>query len=101
MYPDVVELSSSLTQLVQFANEYRVLKETLTTMPLKLKHSIMVPLGSKAFVPGHIVRTNEVKVGLGGQYFVDRSCAQAVHITDRRIEFLEKEVRRPSIYQYR
>ena len=42
-----------------------------------MRHKIMVPLGSMAFMPGELVHTNEVVVLLGDNYFAERSATQA------------------------
>lgn len=65
--------------------EYEQLKDTLTTLPHKTRHSIMVPVGKKAFFPGELVHTNELMVLLGDNYFAERSAVQAAEIVDRRV----------------
>jgi len=42
-------------------------------------------MGSKAFVPGHLVHTNEVTVFLGDQYFLQCTASHAVDIVNRRL----------------
>jgi hypothetical protein len=44
----------------------------------------MVPFGTKAFMPGELVHTNEVMVLLGENYFAERSAKQANEIANRR-----------------
>lgn len=44
-----------------------------------------VPIGSKAFMPGKLVHTNEVLVLLGDNWFAERSAKQACEIIDRRL----------------
>ncbi|XP_076040181.1 unconventional prefoldin RPB5 interactor isoform X2 [Oratosquilla oratoria] len=46
----------------------------------------MVPIGKRAFMPGHLVHTNEVLVLLGDNWFAERSAKQAVEIVGRRIK---------------
>lgn len=45
---------------------------------------IMVPLGSKALIPGKIVHTNEVTVCHGSGVFSDCSHLQAIEIIQHR-----------------
>lgn len=45
-----------------------------------------VPFGELAFMPGQLVHTNEVRVLLGEDWFVDRSASQAADIATRRIK---------------
>lgn len=50
----------------------------------------MVPLGSKAFMPGLLVHTNEVMVLLGDNYFAERSAKQTSDIVRRRLLVIEE-----------
>lgn len=45
----------------------------------------MVPLTSKAFMPGQLVHTNEILVLLGENYFLETSAAKAAQLADRRL----------------
>ncbi len=67
-------------------DEYLKLKETLVTLPDEVSRPAMVPIvGKLAFMPGRLVRTNEVMVLLGDDWFAVRSAKQAAEIADRRI----------------
>ena len=46
---------------------------------------VMVPLTSKAFMPGELVHTNEILVLLGENYFLETSAAKAAQLADRRL----------------
>ena len=65
--------------------EYVKLKSVLSTLNDKTTHKTMVPLGSKAYMEGTLVHTNEIMVLLGDNYFAERSTSQASEICDRRI----------------
>ena len=41
--------------------DYEELKRLLIDLPKKVEHAIMVPFGSMAFFPGHLVHTNEAR----------------------------------------
>lgn len=41
------------------------LSQLLKELPRKLEHEVMIPLGSYAFIPGQVTRTNEVLVERG------------------------------------
>ena len=45
----------------------------------------MVPLTSKAFMPGQLVHTNEILVLLGENYFLETSATKAAQLADRRL----------------
>ena len=47
---------------------------------------IQVPFGKFAFMPGHLVHTNEILVLLGDNWFCERSAKQASEIAERRIK---------------
>uniref|UniRef100_A0A182JNY6 Uncharacterized protein n=1 Tax=Anopheles christyi TaxID=43041 RepID=A0A182JNY6_9DIPT len=63
---------------------------------------IMIPMGSKAFVPGQLYHTGEVMVSHGCGYFSECSVEQAQSIADRRIlladELLQKYERERTLY---
>ena len=65
--------------------EYTSLKSVLSTLNDKTSHRTMVPLGSKAYMEGTLIHTNEIMVLLGDNWFAERSTSQASEICDRRI----------------
>ena len=65
--------------------EYQKLKSVLSKLNDKTHHRTMVPLGSKAYMEGNLVHTNEIMVLLGDNWFAERSTSQASEICDRRI----------------
>ncbi|XP_076340512.1 uncharacterized protein LOC143241002 [Tachypleus tridentatus] len=79
-----------IEQWEKFKNDYESLKERLTTLPDVISYEIMVPFGPQAFIPGSLVHTNQVKVLLGDNWFVERSAKQASEIAGRRIKQCEK-----------
>ncbi len=68
------------------------LKTRLETLPHELKYDVMVPISTKAFMPGKLVSTNEILVLLGDNWFVERSAKQAAEIIDRRIASIDTHV---------
>ncbi|KAI9221602.1 hypothetical protein BC828DRAFT_404780 [Blastocladiella britannica] len=83
---------ATLDQWTGFRADYSALHATLTTLPAKVRHPVVVPLGPLAFMPGHLVHTNEITVLLGDNWFVERSAAQAAAIVERRIEFVDQKL---------
>ena len=57
------------------------------------RHDIMVPIGPLAFMPGHLIHTNEITVLLGESYFAERSAEQASGIISRRKDFIQKLIK--------
>ena len=72
--------------------EYLKLKSVLSTLNDKTHHKTMVPLGSKAYMEGTLVHTNEIMVLLGDNWFAERSTAQASEICDRRISKCDEKI---------
>ncbi len=70
--------------------DYRKLRETLSTLPDQTTRPALVPLGKKAFMPGRLVHTNEVLVLLGDNWFAERSARQAAEMVDRRVQRCDK-----------
>ena len=72
--------------------EYEELQSTLRTLPERVEHEVMVPLGKLALFPGQLRHTNEIMVLLGDNYFALRSASQAAAITERRAEALRPQI---------
>ncbi|XP_078607139.1 uncharacterized protein LOC144879498 isoform X2 [Branchiostoma floridae x Branchiostoma japonicum] len=73
-----------IKQWKKFKSDYNAVQDRLRTLPDRITYDIMVPYGSLAFMPGHLVHTNEVLVLLGDNWFVERSAKQACEIIERR-----------------
>lgn len=72
----------SIQQVIeQYENQIKLFKE----LPTTLKKSVLVPIGTKGFLRGQIVHTNEVfhKVGCG--YVIKRTAKQAIDYCDRML----------------
>lgn len=59
--------------------------DKLETITDKTTHEVMVPFTKKAFMPGHLVHTNEILVLLGDNWFVERSAKQARFVMTYRV----------------
>ena len=66
--------------------DYEDVKSTLTSLPDKVRHEVMVPLGPLAFMPGSLRHTNEITALLGENYYAEVSAKQACGIVERRQE---------------
>eukprot|EP00092_Neocalanus_flemingeri_P037262 GFUD01040583.1.p1 GENE.GFUD01040583.1~~GFUD01040583.1.p1 ORF type:complete len:386 (+),score=119.07 GFUD01040583.1:38-1195(+) len=69
---------------------YSKLKDKLETLSDTMRHQVMVPFTSKAFMPGQLVHTNEILVLLGDNWFVETSAKNAAEIAERRITECDK-----------
>ena len=81
----ISEVDQQIAKWTQFHNDYRHLHERLSTLPDRLTYDCTVPFGKLAFIPGRVVHSNEILVLLGENYFVERSCKQAIDIVNRRL----------------
>ena len=86
-------------QMLEHREEYARVRGRLEGLSDLMTHKVMVPVTSKAFMPGTLVHTNEVLVLLGDNWFIQTSAKKATEIADRRIkrcddilENLEKEL---------
>ena len=86
-------------QMLEHRAEYARVRGRLEGLSDHMTHKVMVPMTSKAFMPGTLVHTNEVLVLLGDNWFIQTSAKKATEIADRRIkkcdeilENLEKEL---------
>ncbi|XP_039552326.1 unconventional prefoldin RPB5 interactor 1 [Passer montanus] len=71
-------------------SDYEALQERLQTLPDKLSYDVMVPFGPLAFMPGKLVRTNEITVLLGDNWFSKCSAKQAIELVEHRKKHVRK-----------
>ncbi|KAJ3361059.1 uri1, prefoldin-like chaperone [Allomyces arbusculus] len=86
------ETDRAVHQWTRLQADYRDLHTTLSTLPDKVSHPVMVPFGPLAFMPGKLVHTNEVMVMLGDNWFAERSARQAVGVVERRLKVVDGEL---------
>ncbi|XP_042232949.1 unconventional prefoldin RPB5 interactor 1-like isoform X1 [Homarus americanus] len=86
-------IEEELTKLQKFQKDYEQLLKRLQTLPDKTTHEVMVPFGKLAFMPGHLVHTNEILVLLGDNWFADRSAKQASDIVRRRLKDCDEKIK--------
>ena len=72
--------------MLQHREEYCSLTQRLETLSDLTQHKVMVPMTSKAFMPGRLVHTNEILVLLGDNWFVETSAKNAAAIARRRVK---------------
>lgn len=81
----VAECRANVERWNQFSGDYGALRHRLSTLSQSLEHQVMVPFGPLAMMPGRLVRTNEVLVLLGDNWFCKTSTHHALTIVDRRL----------------
>uniref|UniRef100_A0A1Q3F4U1 Uncharacterized protein n=1 Tax=Culex tarsalis TaxID=7177 RepID=A0A1Q3F4U1_CULTA len=86
----------------QYEQEHQEVKSNLDLYRKQLKVDILIPIGSKAFLPGHLYHTGEVMASHGSGYFSDCSVDQAKMIVDHRLktahEMLQKYDRERELF---
>ncbi|RLN70179.1 hypothetical protein BBJ28_00000288, partial [Nothophytophthora sp. Chile5] len=88
-----IELTrGQLAELQDQVDRYNTVASTLSDLPKKLTHQVMVPLGKRAMMPGKLVRTNEVLAHLGDEYFAWRSAPDAVEVIQRKKKDLNTRI---------
>uniref|UniRef100_A0A182NHK6 Unconventional prefoldin RPB5 interactor n=1 Tax=Anopheles dirus TaxID=7168 RepID=A0A182NHK6_9DIPT len=102
-YSDALRTNEAETaRWTSYQREHVELKENLRMYQKVPRADIMIPMGSKAFLPGQLYHTGEVMVSHGCGYFSDCSTEQAQAIADRRIrlanELLLKYDRERALY---
>ncbi|XP_058828259.1 unconventional prefoldin RPB5 interactor-like protein [Topomyia yanbarensis] len=73
-----------------YRNEHQQVSDNLKMYQSQLKVDILIPIGSKAFLPGQLYHTGEVMTSHGSGYFSDCSVDQAKRIIDHRINNADK-----------
>ena len=72
--------------MLQHREDYCNLTQRLESLSDVTQHKVMVPMTSKAFMPGKLVHTNEILVLLGDNWFVETSAKNAAAIAQRRVK---------------
>ena len=75
-----------IVHLEKAKKEYTDLQGQLTDLMKKRKHGVMVPIGTKAFMPGLVTHTNQVTVAVGDDYFIKCTIPHGLEIVQRRLE---------------
>ena len=61
-----------------------LLAARIASLPAKTRWDARIPLNGKGSIPGQVVHTNEVKVDIGGGYWVEMTATEAVEYVNRR-----------------
>ncbi|XP_035789299.1 unconventional prefoldin RPB5 interactor-like protein [Anopheles albimanus] len=85
-----------------YRKEHEELKKNISMYKKSLRCDILIPMGSKALLPGQVYHTGELLISHGDGYFSESSADQAYTIADRRIrladEMLEKYERERTLH---
>lgn len=92
IFKSATKLRDEKRQFEIYKQDYENLSKRLSTLADKTTHSVMVPIGPLAFMPGKLIHTNEILVLLGDNWFAERSAKQAVEIVNRRALFVQERL---------
>ncbi|XP_058066289.1 unconventional prefoldin RPB5 interactor-like protein [Anopheles bellator] len=85
-YADALKSNEEETaRWTAYRQEHVELKENIRMYQQSLRTDILIPVGSKALLPGQLYHTGELLVSHGNGYFSECSSEQAQSIADRRI----------------
>ena len=93
----IEQQSSHKLELESQITDYKQLKSTLVKLRDTYSQQCYVPFGGvsnrrpKCFIPGKLVRTNEVLMLLGDGYFLQTTSKNAGDIIDSRLSDLEEK----------
>lgn len=89
--------ATRLHELEAKRSRYEALSRKLFTLPQKLRHAGLIPVGPRLYLPGELVNTNRFTVLLGScneeSYFAERSAFQAQGIVQRRLAVIDEKVK--------
>lgn len=86
----LIENEKSATHWKKYKEDHEALIKNLMFYRDKLSHSIMIPLGTKAFMKGKLRNTNEILISLGDSWFTKQSSSSAVELCIRRIKYCDE-----------
>lgn len=86
-----------LQELLERRARYEALEKALISLPRKLDHRALVPFGPKLFIPGNVVRTNELLVLLGESQFVEKSAFETREMVHRRLKIIDDNIKKVTI----
>lgn len=93
--------AARLDELEAKRSRYEALSRKLFTLPQKLRHAGLIPVGPRLYLPGELVNTNRLTVLLGScneeAYFAERSAFQAQGIVQRRLAVIGEKVKEVKI----
>ncbi|KAK9473708.1 uncharacterized protein V1510DRAFT_318534 [Dipodascopsis tothii] len=90
----IESLQDQAGRLEASAAEYAQLERTLAEYPQQLTRSVMIPVGTRALVPGTVRSTNAVSVFLGDKLFADQSAFQASQHAGSRANALAESAKK-------
>lgn len=83
---DLKTTSQQKNEMKERIQQYDELDQVLERLPEKMEHEVMIPITKKAFVPGKIVRGNEILAHLGDKNYAWQTSQQARAIASRQKE---------------
>lgn len=77
---------------LQYKADHEKAKENLHDFQKSFRKEILVPIGSKAMMPGTLYHTNEVLVSMYSELFVKCSADKALAVCEHRLKEAQKRL---------
>lgn len=77
---------------LQYKEEHEQASSNLRDFQQSFRKEILVPIGSKALMPGHLYHTNEIFVGMYRGLFVKCSADKALSVCEHRLGEANKHI---------
>ncbi|KAA6361398.1 MAG: hypothetical protein EZS28_043075 [Streblomastix strix] len=84
--------AEQISELRKTIDDYTQLDHVLEDLEVNVKKPTFVPITKKAFIPGMLVHTSEIRVYIGANLFVVKTAKQAREVVQRRIKYSENEL---------
>lgn len=91
-----IEIDTLVESYKDLQDAKQKFKESLDAIKIQRElpddKSILVPLTSSMYVPGHITNTNKYLIDIGTQYLVERDSDGAIEYFERKMKFIDLQL---------
>jgi prefoldin alpha subunit len=90
---EIDHLAESYKDLQDAKQKFKESRDAITIQrTLPNDKSILVPLTSSMYVPGHISNTQQYLINIGTQYLVEKDADGAIDYFDRKMKFIDEQL---------
>lgn len=88
----LANVDSERKRWLEYKTEHEQAGDNLREFPKSFRKEILVPIGSKALIPGHLYHTNEIFVSMYNGLFAKCSADTALSVCEHRINEANKRI---------
>lgn len=88
----LANVDSERKRWLEYKTEHEQAGTNLREFQKSFRKEILVPIGSKALMPGHLYHTNEILVSMYHGLFVKCSADKALSVCEHRIDEANKRI---------